>query len=277
MSLQQSLSTSPDEIALLGVTGDTGRVLLRKLLENDQHDLRVYARSQEKVIQMFPGIESNPRVKLYIGSMENQELMRSLLSQVQTIVCTLGSKGFAPVSVMRQGAQAIVATLKQLRHDQKIWQAPRVIWLSSSSKNERFSAARPSVVDWLIKTAFQNGYIDLQGAHDLLLAHPDLLSVLFVQPGLLVNEEGTGFEISVDSVRMAASYEDLGAAFMELALDRQYESLNRIGVSSVGGNRGLRYAPIILFRLCRGIFTFYVPFGVAIDKALGRVYSLLPG
>lgn len=262
-------------LALLGVTGNTGQVVLRTLLEKNEHNLKIYARSLEKLMQMFPSLTSNPKIQLYIGSINDEDMVRGLLERCQTIICTLGNNGFAPTTILRESARSIIATLKSLRRNDAAWQRPRLIWLSSSSKNERFAAARPPIMHWLITTAFQFGYQDLQIAEDTIMADPALVSVLLVQPGVLVDEEATGYEISVDSVRLASSFADLGGAFVELASNSTYGSLTQVGVSSQQGDRPVRYAPIIVFRIFRGLFTYYVPCGVWIDQTLGSALTWL--
>lgn len=273
----------PQTIALLGVTGHTGQVVLRILLAEQQnhHTLKIYARSREKLLQMFPSLADNKRVELYIGSIHDQSLVDSLLSGVDTIISTVGSDGMAPVFINREAAHAIVSSLNRMKKEgdasteedrTAVQPLPRrVIWLSSSTKNARFAAARLAFVHWLIQTAFKVGYEDLQGAQDTLMARPDLCSVLWVQPGVLVDEAATGCEISVESVRLAASYEDLGRGFVELATNPSYADLREVGVSSKGGDRAARYAPYMLTRIFRGFLTCYVPFGIHADRLIGYI------
>ncbi|XXH03478.1 hypothetical protein Hte_009883 [Hypoxylon texense] len=266
------LSSATPTVALLGSTGKTGRVILRLLLASGLYNLKVYARSKERVATMFPGIMSNPRVQLFIGSAENVETMQECLRDARIIICTLGGNEFGPDTILRDSANSIMAALDSLRQRSRTWRRPRMVYLSSSTKNERFAAARPKIVHWLIETAFQNGYDDLQAAHDVILADPSLVSVLLVQPGVLVEEKGSGHEISVESVRLGCSYEDLGTAFVELALDDGYEKLDRVGVSSREGDAFLRYAPIIVSRISTGLFVCYFPGGEMIREALQRIF-----
>lgn len=258
-------------VALLGATGNTGQVVLRKLLADEHYALKIYARSKEKLLKLFPGLETKAHVQLFIGSVNDPVLMHDLLQGVDKIICTTGSDGLAPTTILRESANAIVSALKLLQSEGKLQNPPRAIWLSSSSKNQRFRAARPPVLNWLILTAFQYGYTDLQGAIDTLNANQHLISTLYVQPGVLIEEEGTGHELSVDTVRVASSYEDLGAGIVEVATHKDYDNLQQIGVSSKGGDRILRYAPSILFRLTRGFIAFYMPFGVAFNAWLTRI------
>jgi hypothetical protein len=101
----------------------------------------------------------------------------------------------------------------------------------------------------------------------MLRAETSLVSLLSVQPGALMEEESTGCEISAESVRVVCSYEDLGRGFVELALNRDYDPLNQVGVSSGGGDRILRYAPSIVSMLSVAFFTIYVPGGPALRRS----------
>ena len=265
-------ATIPPTICLLGATGKTGRVVLRLLLAKDLYNLKIYARSKARLVDIFPDITSNPRVQLYIGPVTDMSLMEKCLSGSRIIIFALGNNDFAPTTVLRESAYSIVAALNAFRLRGDTWQKPRMIYLSSASENKRFIEDRPKLVHWLIETAFQNGYDDLKAAQRTILADPSLVSVLLVQPGVLIEEEGTGCEISSESVKLACSYEDLGAAFVELALNGGYEKLNEVGVSSRLGDRAIRYAPIIFSRISMGLFVCYFPGGVAIREALQRVF-----
>ena len=244
-------------VAIFGATGQTGRVVVRHLLEIADPaplTLQIYVRSKAKLQGLFPEITSNPHVNVFEGSITDVEVIESCCRRADTIICTLGENLNIPgVRVIQDAANGIITSLENLKATEKEWQKPRFFLLSSSTYNARFAAARPPLVHWLIQTAFSHPYADLAAAQTRLQGHPSLVSLVLIQPPLLVEEEGTGYEISTESVRMAVSYEDLGAAFVELALDENRQSLSAVGVSSKLGDRPLRYAPEILRRILRGI------------------------
>ncbi|KUL82313.1 hypothetical protein ZTR_09728 [Talaromyces verruculosus] len=271
-----STTTSPTTIALFGSTGKTGRVILRLLLAKNLYNLKVYVRSRETLIALFPGITTDPLVQLFVGAVTDQTIVQQCLSGVQIVICTLGNNDFGPTTILRESAQSIITALKALKKRDNRWQRPRMIYLSSSSRNQRFATARPKLVHWLIETAFHNGYADLKAAQHIILANPSLATVLLVQPGVLVDEPGTGYELSTDAVKLAASYEDLGSAFVELALERGYDDLHEVGVSSQAGNQVARYIPIIFSRISMGLFVCYFPRGPSARAALERVFPWLP-
>lgn len=165
----------------------------------------------------------------------------------------------SPDTTLGDSALALVSALKVMKkQDGAMWEEPRLIYLSSASENERFSAPRPRFVHWMIETAFQIGYTDLQRAQRILLVDPSLCSLLLVQPNVLVDEPGTGAFISAEYAKIGCSYEDLGNGFVELATNDTYRTLRTVTISSDGAN-ALRYAPIIVSKLFLGFFANFSP------------------
>ncbi|KAK7177863.1 sterigmatocystin biosynthesis-like protein [Paraphaeosphaeria sporulosa] len=251
------MTPNPHTIAIFGATGQTGRVVVRHLLsvkESAYLTLHIYARSVKKLVGLFPKVDLDPRVKIFEGSITDTDVLQSCCQGAEIIVCTLGENENRPVTVLEDAADGILASLQHLKASTRNWQKPKLFLLSSATLNARFSALRPRLVDWLIRTAFSHPYDDLTKAQTKYLESTSLLSVVLIQPPLLVVEEGSGHEISTDVVRLAVSYEDLGAAFAEMILDENYHSLPAVGVSSRLGDRPLRYAPIIFREVFWGMF-----------------------
>ncbi|PVH89252.1 hypothetical protein DL98DRAFT_508360 [Cadophora sp. DSE1049] len=261
-------------IALLGSTGRTGQEVLRVLLRQDVYHLKIYARAKDRLLALFPQIKSNPRIEFYIGNVTDDKVIQECLDGAQIIISTLGGEGWFPDTVLRDSALSIVTALKALRQRSKDWQAPRLIYLSSATRNERFAAARPRLVHWMIETAFYNGYEDLRIAERTILADPSLVSVLRVQPTVLAEDRPTGYNLSTETVSLGISYEDLGAAFVELALEREFDELVVVGVSGkLDGLAALRYAPLIVRSLFGGFFCRFVPGARTIRSAFERALA----
>jgi len=245
-------------VTIFGATGQTGRIVVRHLLaaaESESLVLQIYVRSKAKLVDLLPQIASNTHVKVFEGSITDIDLVQSCCHGATDIICTLGENVNMPgVRIMQDAANGILTSLEASKASCREWQKPRMVLLSSSTWNPRFAAARPAFVHWLIKTAFSHPYADLVAAQNRLLANPSLLSMLLIQPPVLIDEEPTGYEISTESVRLAVSYEDLGAAFAELILDDRYQGLSAVGVSSKLGDRPARYAPEIFRRVFWGMF-----------------------
>lgn len=259
-------------IALFGSTGNTGKVVLRTLLRKNDYCLNIYARSAQKLSNLFPELRDNDQVKLCIGKIQDVDIVLNCLSGAKVVICTLGSDGMSPDTILGDSALALVNALKLLKkQDGPTWEEPRLIYLSSASENERFSAPRPRFVHWMITTAFQMGYANLQRAQRILLEDPSLCSLLLVQPNVLVDEPGTGHFISAEYAKIGCSYEDLGNGFVELATNDTYKTLATVAVSSDGAN-ALRYAPIIISKLFLGFFVNFLPWGVQIHRFLERMW-----
>ena len=264
------MQSAQNTIALLGATGKTGRSILRLLLEKDSLNLHVYVRSKQKLFSLFPEIATINHVRVCEGTITDQQVMIECLSGADTIICTLGeNENIRGVSVLQDSARCIVTALEELKLKAPAYTKPRLLYLSSSSENERFAAARPPLVHWLIETAFYFPYQDLKEAQRILLGAPSLISLQLVQPPVLVEEAPSGYEISTDFVRLGVSYDDLAAGFVALACHKQYEDIKAIGVSSRDGDAPLRYAPIIFSRIFLGFLTGYVPGFWALRQRLG--------
>lgn len=265
-------NTQKPTIALFGSTGNTGKVVLRTLLRRNDYCLNIYARSAQKLYSLFPELRDNEQVKLCIGKIQDADLVLDCLSGAKIVICTLGSDGMSPETILEDSALALVNALKILKKQAGAkWEKPRLLYLSSASENEQFSAPRPRLVHWMITTAFQMGYIDLQRAQRVLLEDHSLCSLLLVQPNVLVDEPGTGFFISTEYATIGCSYEDLGNGFVELATNDTYRTLATVAVSSDGAS-ALRYAPIIVSRLLLGFFVNLLPWGVQIHRFLERMW-----
>lgn len=271
VSMSESNTQKPT-IALFGSTGNTGKVVLRNLLRRHEYRLNIYARSAQKLYSLFPEPRDNDQVKLCIGKIQDVEIVLDCLSGAKVVICTLGNDGMSPDTILEDSALALVNALKVLKkQDGAMWEEPRLIYLSSASENERFSAPRPRLVHWMITTAFQMGYVDLQRAQRILLEDPSICSLLLVQPNVLVDEPGTGPFISAEYAKLGCSYKDLGNAFVDLATNDTYRTLATVAVSSDGVN-DLRYAPVIVSKLFLGFFVNFFPWGVQIHRFLERMW-----
>jgi hypothetical protein len=253
-------------IALFGGTGGTGSATVRALMkrkefQNGTIHIHLMVRSKAKLFRMIPGIQSCSNVHTWEGQLSDEETIKMVLRDADTIICALGENSNIPGCHVLQGlAASIVNVLGGLRSScTGEWKKPRLIFLSSSTWNDRFAAHEPALALWLLKTAFYHPYLDLRLATSHFAAAPELLSLLLVQPSALVYDEPTGMEISTESVSIAVSYADLGEAFVELATRQSYSQLGAVGVSSKGGNNIKKYWFELLSRVVRGFIEGYVP------------------
>ncbi|KAM0820925.1 putative NAD(P)-binding domain-containing protein [Seiridium cardinale] len=254
-------SVSQPRIAFLGATGGTGSATLRSLLARQDHkfQLQIFVRSKAKLLRLFPELEASPTSKIWEGQLDNVDTMKDCLRGADIIICTLGENQDIPgLHVLQDGARSMMAALDLLQTEDG-WKKPRLIFLSSATLNARFAAATPAPMIWILRTAFCHPYADLLAAQAIFTAKPHLLSLLLVQPPAIVEDDATGHEISTESVRLAVSYADLGAAFAELALERSYDKLGAVGVSSQGGDAFGKYGLELASRMVIGLLAGYVP------------------
>lgn len=228
-------------------------------------------RSKAKLSGMIPNIQSHSNVHIWEGQLVDEDTIKMVLRDADTIICALGENRNIPGCHVLQGlASSIVNALKDFKAScTGDWTRPRLILLSSSTWNDRFASHEPALALWSLKTAFYHPYLDLRLATSHFAAVPELLSLLLVQPSALVYDEPTGMEISTESVSLAVSYADLGEAFVELAMRPSYGQLDAVGVSSKGGNNIRRYWFELLSRVVRGFIEGYLPGYWTIKNRLG--------
>ena len=160
-----------------------------------------------------------------------------------------------------------------ISHSRQQWEQPRLLLLSSSTWNARFAAARPTIVHWLITTAFYQPYVDLLEAQSLLLKAPSLVHVLLIQPPAIFEGEIRGHDISTEAVPFSVTYPDLAAAFVELAMTESSGNLDAVGVSSQGPDDFLKYGPEVMRRIVKGLGAQHVPGFWTMERAVSAVFS----
>ncbi|KUL89163.1 hypothetical protein ZTR_03700 [Talaromyces verruculosus] len=262
--------------ALLGATGNTGRLILKNLLRTTTSDnkISVYVRSRAKLEGLLPTIPRDPRVTIFEGSIKDQTVVRDCLSGADIIFCTLGENENIPnVSILADCAQAILTALSGLREKTSKWTPPRLLLLSSATWNLRFAADRPALLHWMIRNAFARPYADLVRAQEMLGIDPKLVNLLLVQPNALVKEPATGCVISTEFAYMAVSYEDLAEGFVRLATLPEYSNATAIGVSSARAENPVLYAPFVLGKVFRGLLFQFVPGYWQVEYAIARTFS----
>lgn len=251
----------PRRVALLGATGQTGQAVLQDLLNRDI-DINIYVRSKPKLIDLFPALESSPKVHIFSGDISDSTLIKNLLTNVDTIIFTLGwNENRRGPTIIEDGARAVIEALRELSNNtnEPKKQPPRLILLSSVTWNERVNGNNPPLGTRMIRLAFYWPYQDLLAGQKILLAEPELVRVTLIQPGALIEERASGYDISIDKVGVGCSYPDLGASMVEVAMDERYESVPAVTVTSKAGYDPGRYAGVILPKVVMGLAASLVP------------------
>lgn len=249
----------PVKVAILGATGKTGRLVLHGFLSKPDVEVRIYVRSQAKLLGLFPSLATEPRVSIFPGVIDDLENMRKCLDGAQIIIFTLGENLNLPgISIIEDGAKSVLSALTALRSGETDSVKPRIIMLSSATWNDKLAAERPTLVDLIIKTAFKYPYADLRRGTAAFQNASDLVSVCLAQPNGLIEEDPSGHIIDTEHASLACSYADLGAAIVDLAMEKEYESWSEAGISSKSGDNPARYLPILGPTIFRGLLS-YIP------------------
>ncbi|KAK1997689.1 hypothetical protein LX36DRAFT_657265 [Colletotrichum falcatum] len=256
--------TTERTLAIFGATGRTGSETLKAILAKPNHHfmLRIFVRSRDKLISMFPQFKTDQNVRIIEAQVTDISSVRGCLEGSDTIICALGDNDNKPtVRVLQDATKSIATALNQLKNEAGgKWERPRLLLLSSATWNKRFEAQTPVAVSWLIKNAFYYPYADLLRAQETLQSEPELVKLLLVQPPAIIEEEASGYIISAASVGLAVSYADLGTAFAELATEEAYEEIGAVGVTSNLAEKGFsRYGFEIMYRVVRGLMASFIP------------------
>ncbi|KAL3479611.1 hypothetical protein BJX99DRAFT_255336 [Aspergillus californicus] len=276
-------TTPGHRFAILGATGNTGRLILQRLLQETTPglELHVYVRSRSKLESLVPTISSDTRATVFEGSLKDKSLVRNCLAGATTIISTVGENENIPgVTVLRDCAAAIIEAVSALQSSTKSsrpWVPPRLLVLSSATWNPRFAADRPALLHWMIRNAFASPYSDLVLAEEMLQAVPELVDLLLVQPNALVKEPRSGCVISTEFAYTAVSYEDLADGFVQLATLPEYTETTAIGVSSARAENALLYIPFVFGKIIRGLLFQFVPgywrAEYAVSRQLARIWG----
>lgn len=245
--------------AIFGATGNTGRGILARLLDKNV-EINVYVRSRSKLTNLFPSIDSNEHVHIFEGDISDLSLVTQMLKDVSVTFLTLGQNDNRPgTDVVTIASHSIVKALRKLSNEQKNFSRPRLILLSSASWNENLHRNGPTLITRLIRTAFYYSYQDLLQGQKTLLGCPDLVKVTLMQPGALIDEEPSGYDLTIDTSGVSCSYSDLSAAFVEIATEERYQDVSAIMVTSKTGYDFGRHASELLPKVAKGVAASYIP------------------
>ena len=113
-------SPSTRRYAILGVTGATGRALLKYLLRQTDVHLHVYARSAARVQAQNPGLETNPAVTIHTGDLTDIPLLASCIRECSIVFSVLATNVNEPgMTIAQRAAHSITSALQVLRGEAK--------------------------------------------------------------------------------------------------------------------------------------------------------------
>ena len=254
--------------AILGSTGKTGGSILTLLLKDPVNKVNAYVRSKPKLLSQFPALAENKSVHVFEGALSDVDLIASCLSNIDVLFLCIGENENTPGSHMIQdSAHSTVAALSQNMAGDREMKPPKIILLSSCSLNPALTANTPPILFWFLKSAMSNAYGDLGLAMDYLRLHKSWLSVTFVQPGGLVEDEQKGYYLSLEESGPGfISYYDLAAGMIEAAQSDKY---NWKGVGLVPTGKDVKFEWKAPKQLLRGLVWHFLPSMGWLGKRVG--------
>ncbi|KAM3072230.1 hypothetical protein ACMFMG_009046 [Clarireedia jacksonii] len=206
--------------AILGATGATGQQLIKQLLKSPEHELNLYIRSKSKLLKIFPDIETDERIRLFEGSMNDLELLGSCIFSTQAVFSVLASNDNKPgITIAYDAAASVLGALRILKDRHQAVQQQRVVVLSSKSVNETLHRGASPFQHWIIYHGFWHIYKDLERAEDLYIQaakDDEGIDVKFIQPGVILKGEQSGtVQLSENDHSAAVTYGDVAMAMIQ--------------------------------------------------------------
>lgn len=203
--------------AILGATGAIGGQVLSTLLKAPNNTVHAYCRNKNKLYSQHPQLQNNEQVKVFEGSLDDNQLITSCLRGARAAFCTVAVKGNMPgCTIAQDSARSIIAALETLQSRNE--RTPKCIVLSSASTEQRLNKGISPWFKKVIYAAFSNLYDDLKEAEKLLRSKQTLTSITFVKPGAIdFGAQTAGHLISFDHADSPVSGGDLAAGMIEIA------------------------------------------------------------
>lgn len=250
--------------AVLGSTGNCGTALIENLLKKPDAIVAAYCRNSPKLIRLLPGIQENKRVRIFEGTIDDFNLLKSCVSDCGVIFLCVSTNDNIPGCRLGQDtASALVDVLQSLRTKDTEKTMPKVVLLSSSTIDDGFSRHQPPFLRRILLRSASHVYRDLVETERLLRAEEHWLTTIYVKPGALSVDIQRGHAVSVTEQDGPLSYLDLAAGMIEAANDEngQYDLKNISVVNTNGRAKFPSGTPMcILMGLLRHYFPFLHPY-----------------
>lgn len=243
---------------ILGATGKTGGALLQLLLKAPNTNIKAYVRSKSKLLHQNPGLEQNDRVTIFEGAITNVPLLASALTpKIDAVFCVMGINENIPgTRIAQDTAHSVVAAMCRIRTTDVTYKPSKLIILSSVSLNPHIGEKVPAIGHAIISRALSNVYMDLTLAETYLRLHESWLTMTFVQPGALVEDEQKGYKLSLDDCSTFVSYLDLAAGMIEIAETQDYDGKS---VSLKATSKDVKFEPNAPPQIARGLVWHFAP------------------
>lgn len=232
--------------AILGATGQTGSEIVRQLLPTDAH-LNIYARSRERLEDQFPSISSKPNVSLFIGDLDDGQLLASCLDKVDVVLSAVAQNRNEPgCSIAQRTALAIVHALESKRKGTS-GKCPTLVFIASAAVDPDRAANHTlsvRIMHWVI----YHVYTDLEKAIKLLQSHPWIPTIIAC-PGGLVHADPHSVElVPTDQVSDLMSYADVARAMIMMGGPEGARWKGKYVGIKVNDGKMIKGNPLSLFR-----------------------------
>lgn len=254
--------------AVLGATGSTGQAILNILLQSPKNTVNAYVRSKAKLLKLSPQYEGNENLHIFEGNLDDVTLMAKCISNTSAVLSVLGANENTPgLHVAQDAAHSIVAACSEIRNQDPSAKLPKILFLTSASINPHLCREMPSFAVWLLHTALNYVYEDLEYAEAFLRLQKSWLDVTFIQPGGLVHDTQKGHALNLERQQTFLSYPDLAAGMIEAATARGGEYSWK-GVSVVPTSNDTKIEWRVPLFVGGGLLAHYLPSVFGLAKSL---------
>ncbi|KAK4870179.1 hypothetical protein LT330_005233 [Penicillium expansum] len=260
---------SPNIYAVLGSTGNCGTALIQNLLHNPDAHVHAYCRNRPKLLRLLPNLDEEKRVKIFQGSIQDNALLTSCLSDCRVVFLVVSTNDNIPDCHLAQDTvKAVIQSLHNIRQqtsfgDNKPQKLPKLVLLSSATIDDHFSRHVPYLLRLVLLRSASHVYSDLIETEKILRAEGDWLTSIFVKPGALSVDIQRGHALSLTDEDSPLSYLDLAAAMIEAAEDVN-GSYDMRDVSVVNASQKAKFprgTPMCIFMgLLRHFFPYLHPY-----------------
>ena len=241
--------------------GSTGSSLLRYLRERPEKvNIRLYARSASKVDSLHPYVKTAQNIQSFVGDLSNTDVLKNCLRDVDVIFSAVAQNNNEPgCSIAQRTAHSIVSALEALRKEKgSTFNPPILVFLSSASLNPTFSEATPRLLHWVLERGCFHVYDDLRKSIEYL-NQQSWIPLMTAQPPALTNDISRGYELSLEQVTPAVSYDDLARGMVRMAEEEGGHKWvgKGVGIKATGKVK-MSYLPLIWY-LVVGLISYYSP------------------
>ena len=233
--------------AVLGATGQTGSEIVRHLRREPFTHLNVYARSASRLQSMHPGLAEASNVTLFIGDLNDQDLMVSCLSTADVVLSAVAQNRNEPgCSIAQRTALAIIKALDATRASGRT--IPTVVFLASGGVDPVSTAKTNVVARKIFHWILYHVYTDLERSIELFRENPWVPLVIAAAGGLV---HGTSHEIELTNdivtISPLLSYPDLAQGMIHMGNEGEKWNGQFVGIIANGG-KPIKGNPLALLR-----------------------------